>query len=174
MIFMTLAENNNNMMILLFSVGDDKYGINVRNVTEVLPSVALKHFPNGPAYVAGLLNYRGQVVPVIDLTLLMAAQVSRNRISSRIVIVDYPCEGETHYLLGLLIEKITETMKIPGHAFSRSGVTTHGAPFLGDIAIHNEIMVQMVDIKRVLPESVKELLFYDGIDKSSVDNGAEE
>lgn len=158
-------------MILLFSVGNDNYGINVRDITEVLPSVALKNFPNGPEYVAGLLNYRGQVVPVVDLTLLMTAQASRNRISSRIVLVDYQHENEAHHLLGLLIEKITETLKIPDHDFTSSGVVTHEAPFLGDIAIHNEAMIQVVDIRRVLPESVKSLLFYDSRDKNIVDNG---
>jgi len=172
---------NHNMMILLFSVGGDNYGINVRDVTEVLPNVALKHFPNGPEYVAGLLNYRGQAVPVVDLTLLMTAQASRNRISSRIVLVDYhhafadafTDEGEAHHLLGLLVEKITETMRVPDHAFTHSGVITPDTPFLGDIAIHNEVMIQIIDIKRVLPESVKTLLFYDGRNKSAVGNGME-
>ena len=158
-------------MILLFSVAGDNYGINVRDITEVLPMVTLKHFPNGPEYVAGLLNYRGQVVPVVDLTLLMTAQASRNRISSRIVLVDYHHENEAHHLLGLLIEKITETMRVPDQAFTHSGVTTHDTPFLGDIAIHNEIMIQIIDIKRVLPEAVKTLLFYDGSGQDVADRG---
>lgn len=160
------------MMILLFSVGGDNYGINVRDITEVLPSVALKHLPNGPEYVAGLLNYRGQVVPVIDLTMLMTAQASRHRISSRIVLVDYHHENTSHHLLGLLIEKITETLRVPGHAFTNSGVATHDTPFLGDVAIHNDAIIQLVDIRNVLPESVKILLFCDNRDASAVDHGA--
>lgn len=156
------------MMILLFSVGGDNYGINVRDVTEVLPSVALKRLPKGPEYVAGLLNYRGQVVPVVDLTLMMAAQASRKRISSRIVLVNYHHENQACHLLGLLLERITETLKIPDHAFTNSRVITNDSPFLGDIAIHNEVMIQVIDINRVLPESVKPLLFYNDGNKNAV------
>ncbi len=156
------------MMILMFSVGGDNYGINVRDVTEVLPNVALKRFPNGPEHVAGLLNYRGQLVPVVDLTLLMAAQASRKRISSRIVLVNYHDDHQPQHLLGLLLERITETVRIPDHAFTKSRVITNDTPFLGDIAIHNEVMIQVIDIKRVLPESVKALLFYDDGNKNAV------
>ena len=163
-----------NMMILLFSVSGGKYGINVRDVTEVLPSVALKHFHNVPEYVAGLLNSHGQAVPVIDLTLLMTAQASRNRISSRIVLIDYHHEDETRHLLGLLIEKITETLRIPDNAFTHSGVITNESPFLGDIAIHNEAMIQVINIRKILPESVKSLLFSDNKEKRAVDDGAED
>ena len=162
------------MMILLFSVNGDKYGINVRDIAEVLPSVALKHFPNGPEHIAGLLNYRGLAVPVIDLTLLMTAQASRNRISSRIVLIDFHHEDESRQLLGLLIEKITETLRIPDNAFTHSGVITHESPFLGDIAIHNDIMIQIVNVRKILPEPVRSLLFCDNKEKCAIDDGAED
>ncbi len=161
------------MMILLFSVDGDHYGINVCDVTEVLPSVTLKHFPHGPAYVAGLLNYRGEAVPVIDLTLLMSSNASRNRISSRIVLVGYPNEGGVHHLFGLLVEKITETVKIPDHTFARSGVIIDDAPFLGDIAIYGGAMIQVVDVRKVLPDSVKAMLFCDFKESNVITSGME-
>lgn len=149
------------MMMLLFSVGGDSYGINVRDIVEVLPNVTLKHFPQGPEPVAGLLNYRGTVVPVVDLTLLMSAHASRDRISSRIVLMNYFNEGGASHFLGFLVEKITETVRIPDDAFSRSGVETNNTPFLGDVAIHAGAMVQIVDIKKVLSDSMKAMLCID-------------
>ena len=149
------------MMALLFCVGGDNYGINVRDIAEVLPRVSLKHFPHGPEHVAGLLNYHGRVVPVIDLTLLLSAHAACDRVNSRIVLVDYHRPGGAHHLLGLLVDKVTETMKIPDHALTRSGVMTNESPFLGDVAIHNGIMVQVIDINQVLPEAVQSRLFHD-------------
>lgn len=149
-------------MILLFNVGSDNYGINVKSIIEVLPSVTLKHFPQGPEYVAGLLNYRGLAVPVIDLTLLMSARASRDRISSRIILVDYISGSGDSHPLGLRVEKVTETVKIPDAAFTHSGVETGSAPFLGDVAIHAGNMVQVIEIKKVLPDSMKAMLFPNG------------
>lgn len=149
------------MMVLLFCVDDDNYGIDVRDIAEVLPRVSLKHFPHGPEYVAGLLNYHGRVVPVIDLTLLLSAHAACDRVNSRIVLVDYHRPGGAHHLLGLLVDKVTEAMKIPDHALIRSAVMTNESPFLGDVAVHNGILVQVIDINQVLPESVQSRLFHD-------------
>lgn len=161
------------MMILLFNVGGDSYGINVSGIIEVLPSVALKHFPQGPGYVAGLLNYRGLAVPVIDLTLLMSAHASRDRISSRIILVDYFTGSGDSHALGLRVEKVTETVRIPDVAFTRSGVETGNAPFLGDVAIHAGNMVQVIDIKKVLPDSMKAMLFANGKETDVAPNAME-
>ncbi len=161
------------MMFLLFGVDGDHYGINVCDITEVLPSVALKHFPRGPEYVAGLLNYRGEAVPVVDLTLLMSTHASRNKISSRIVLVSYLNEDGSRHLFGLLIEKISETVKVPDHAFTRSGVMADGAQFLGDIAIYDGIMIQVININKVLSDSVKAMLFCDLKESSVTTSGVE-
>ena len=161
------------MMILLFSVGNDNYGINIRDVTEVLPNVTLKQFPHAPEYVAGLLNYRGEAVPVIDLTWLMSAHASRNRISSRIVLVSYVNEESAHHLFGMLVEKITETVKIPDHVFTRSSVMTDAAPFLGDIAIHDGALIQVIDIKKVLSDSMKVMLFRDYKESGAIASSVE-
>lgn len=160
-------------MILLFNVGSDNYGINVKNIIEVLPSVTLKHFPQGPEYVAGLLNYRGLAVPVIDLTLLMSERASRDRISSRIILVDYFSGSGDSHALGLRVEKVTETVKIPDAMFTRSGVETGNAPFLGDVAIHAGNMVQVIEIKKVLPDSIKAMLFNNGKESDVVPDAME-
>jgi chemotaxis-related protein WspB len=162
-----LSGLHDGMMILLFNVEGDSYGINVRDVIEVLPNVKLKHVPHGPEHLAGLLNYHGQAVPVIDLTLLMSGQASRDRISSRIVLVNYVNGDAVGHLLGLLVEKITETVKIPDDAFTRSGVETDAAPFLGDVAINSGVMVQLIEIRKVLSDAVKSMFF---CDQRPVDN----
>ena len=58
------------MQFLLFSLGNDRYGLDTRRVVRVLPQLELKEIPQAPGWVAGLMNYRGQPVPVIDLAML--------------------------------------------------------------------------------------------------------
>ena len=58
------------MLFLLFELGQDRYALDVRQVAEVLPLVEFKRIPQAPPFVAGLLNYRGDPVPVIDLSQL--------------------------------------------------------------------------------------------------------
>lgn len=150
---------NNGMMILLFNVEGEHYGINAKEVIEVIPSVALKHLPHTPECIAGLLNYRGQIVPVIDLTSLMSDHLSRDRVSSRIILINYSDKDDGFHLLGLLVEKVKSTVRIPDHMFTPSGVTTNNAPFLHDVAIYEGSMVQRINLANILPDYVRDSLF---------------
>ena len=55
------------MLLLTFTAGANRYAIDVARVVELVPRVELRAIPHAPAFLAGLLGYRGKVVPVIDL-----------------------------------------------------------------------------------------------------------
>ena len=58
-----------------------------RRVIELVPRVELRAIPHAPAFLAGLLGYRGEVVPVIDLGLLLGSSPCPDRLSTRIILV---------------------------------------------------------------------------------------
>src|SRR5690242_10884428 len=97
------------MLALLFSIADDRYGLPVAAVVEVTPLLRLKKMPGAPGYVAGLCNYRGQAIPVLDISALARGVPGRQVLSTRMVVVDYPLEQGGTRLLGLLAERATET-----------------------------------------------------------------
>ena len=78
------------MLFLLFELGNDRYALDVRQIAEVLPLVAVKQIPRAPQAMTGLFNYRGAPVPVIDLSQLTLGRPSARRLSTRIVLVHYP------------------------------------------------------------------------------------
>jgi purine-binding chemotaxis protein CheW len=53
--------------ILIFEVGGQRYGLPARDVQEVVRAVAMQPLPKAPAVVEGVINLRGQVVPVLDI-----------------------------------------------------------------------------------------------------------
>ena len=56
------------MLFLLFQIGKDRYALEASRVVEVVPLLALKELPQAPKGVAGLFNYRGALVPAVDLS----------------------------------------------------------------------------------------------------------
>ena len=56
------------MLMLLFDVWDDRYATDSRRVVEVVPTLTLKKLHSAPEYLPGLFNYRGHLVPAIDLS----------------------------------------------------------------------------------------------------------
>ena len=84
------------MLMLLFSLGQDRYAIESSQVVEVVSIVNLRKIPHTPDYVAGVFNYRGLIVPVIDLCSLTQGYPSHARFSTRIILVNYPGADHTH------------------------------------------------------------------------------
>jgi chemotaxis-related protein WspB len=147
------------MLFLLFQLGEDRYALNTGRVVEVLPLVGITPIPKAPAGVAGLFNYHGAPVPAIDLSHLTMGRPARNRLNTRIVLVHYPDgRGKTH-LLGLIAEKVTETVRREPADFVASGVTTDRAPYLGPVATDARGVLQWIDVEWLLPASVRDVLF---------------
>lgn len=158
------------MMLLLFVIDKDSYGLDATQVVEVIPYVTLKEVPRTPDYVAGLLNYRGKSVPVIDLTVLMTGNASRAWLSSRIVLVTYRDDSKASHLLALLAERISTTIKLPESAFSPSGVDTGDTEFLGDVAVYQGNIIQRINIGKLLPVQVHGMFFSSGSETASAEN----
>ena len=68
------------MFILRFQVGGESFAVDSRRIVEVTPRANLRPLPHAPAYLVGLLHYRGQVVPVVDLNRLLGVGPSAARL----------------------------------------------------------------------------------------------
>jgi len=147
------------MLFLLFELGKDRYALDVRQIAEVLPLVGVKEIPQAPPAIAGLFNYRGAAVPVIDLSELTMGRPSVQRLSTRIVLVHYPDDAGRTRLLGLIAEKATQTARHEPGDFLASGVDNAATPYLGPVVADAGGLLQWVDVGTLLPASFRDLLF---------------
>jgi chemotaxis-related protein WspB len=140
------------MLILLFDVGEDRYALPTDRVIEITPLVHLKKIPIAPPYVAGLMNYRGTAVPVVDLCSLIEGKPCAERLSTRIIIVHYPYSDNESRTLALIAEQVTETAKCKDQLTSSSGVLLDKTLYDQEIEIDKKGMIQWFDLKRMLPK----------------------
>lgn len=148
------------MLLLRFQAGKECYGLDVSRVIEVVPMVVLRPLPHADPAVAGIFNYRGTMAPIIDLTTLLAGVASRPLFSTRVILVHYPgLDGEDH-ILGLLAERVTETVFCAEEDFQTTGVSIDAAPYIGDLLSHADGgTIQRIDVKQLLPPTLMEALF---------------
>ena len=154
------------MLFLLIQLGNDRYAVETRQVVEVLPLLSLKRIPRAPSCVAGAFNYRGAPVPVVDLSELTTGHPSRPRLSTRIVLVNYPLESGGHRILGLIAEQATTTIRLEPADFRDVGVTIDEAPYLGPVAKEEHGLIQRLELKKLLPELVRGLLFREPVEQA--------
>jgi chemotaxis-related protein WspB len=147
------------MLLLKFQAGKECYGMDISRVIEVIPMVVFRPIPHADPAVAGLFNYRGTMTPVIDLTVLLEGAASRPLFSTRVILVDYPGRDGKPHILGLLAERVTETVFCTEEELLPAGIAVAGAPYLGDLLLHAGGMIQRVAVERLLPSSLQESLF---------------
>ncbi|MCU0546086.1 MAG: chemotaxis protein CheW [Oscillatoriaceae cyanobacterium Prado104] len=153
--------------MLLFYVGDDRYALDSRRVVEVVPTVTLKKLHGAPRYIPGLFNYRGNLVPVIDLCQMLQGTPARAYLSTRIVLVDCQLADISSeddrvlpnpVILGLMAERVTETLDKPETEFVSPTIKVDNTPYLGATIADDRGMIQFVRVEHLLPESQKNYL----------------
>jgi len=141
------------MLYLLMDAGADIYAVASASVVEVVPCAALKSAPGAPAAVAGILNYRGDPVPVVDCGILLAGSASRVCFSTRIILQRLMIGGHER-VLGLLAENVTRVQAFEESDFVEPGARADDFPFAGRVAALGDRWVQRLHMESVLTEDV--------------------
>jgi chemotaxis-related protein WspB len=141
------------MLFLVFRLGQDRYALDATDVVEVVPLVHIKQLPHAPPGLAGLMDYRGEAVPVIDLSELALRQPAQRRMSTRIILLRHG-DGSVP-LLGLIAEKATTTLRREVAEFIATGVRNDGAPYLGPICTDGGGILQWVDAQQLLSPELR-------------------
>lgn len=148
------------MKVLVFHIGDDRYGLRLTAIVRVLPLLELKQLPLTPDYVAGLMDLHGEPVPVIDLSRLAGLAPAPLQFDTRIVVVDYRAPAGKSHALGLMASRVRGIADVHQEQLGDSGVAT--APFLGQVASDADGMLQLIELEHLLPAEVRALLFQPG------------
>ena len=147
------------MLFLLMQLDGDRYALDIRQVAVVLPLVDLRAVPGAPDGIAGIIDYGGAPVPVVDLARLLANRPAHRRLGTRIVLVHY-----ADHVLGLIAERATETVRREPSDFQPSGITRSDPPHLGPVALDSAGPVHWIDVSRLLPGPLADSLFRQSVD----------
>ena len=145
------------MLFLLVRTGPDTYALDVNEIAHVLALVQVAPLANSPPGLAGVFNYRGTLVPVVDLAAMRSGRSGATPFSTRLILVNYPHGGATR-LVGLIVEQATDVMRRPSTDFVRSGLGAAGAA-RGCVVDSRYGVVQWIDAPALLTRDVRDGLF---------------
>ncbi len=146
------------MLCLIVCAGAERVALQAASVLEVVPAVTLHHPAGTPTWIAGVFRFRGVVTPVIDLHHLAVGGACPVRLSTRIVVVEYPTiDGPRP--LGLLAERVTDLRELittgPGYLPAPDA----NSPDLGPLVAEADGVVRMASIGRLVPPAYRGALF---------------
>ena len=94
---------------LTFQIGKENYGIEIRYITEIIGIRNITPLPNVPDYIKGVMNLRGQVIPIIDVRLRFKFEDRKYDEHTCIVVVNME-----NTVVGLVVDRVAEVIDIAG------------------------------------------------------------
>jgi purine-binding chemotaxis protein CheW len=96
---------------LTFQLGDEVFALDVSRVREILEFTRITQVPKTPDYMKGVINLRGNVVPVVDMRLKLGLAETVKTVDTCIVVVEVLSEGE-NIVMGALVDSVQEVIEI--------------------------------------------------------------
>ena len=136
---------------LTFALGPEEYGLEILKVREIIGYMAITAVPQMPAYVKGVINLRGQVIPVIDLRSKFGMNTAKVTDETCIIVVEIRQDGRK-FSTGIVVDHVQEVLDIDGENIEEapqfdSSVNTDFIMGMGKIGDSVKILL---DIDKVL------------------------
>jgi purine-binding chemotaxis protein CheW len=96
---------------LSFVICGDPYAVNVSKVLEVLQEEHITSVPNSPAYIRGIINFRGEVVPVFETRVRFNLPARNSEDAYNVIVLDVS-EGADMFRLGAIVDKVKDVISI--------------------------------------------------------------
>lgn len=141
---------------LTFRIGDEVFGMELSQTREVIEHEGVTSVPLMPSFINGVINLRGEVVPVIDLAVRLGRQAIKIKKRTCIVIVEIDNE-EKKYTLGLLADAVCEVREIAANHIEEAPAfgANIRAEFIQGIAKKDSQFIVLLDATKTL--SMREL-----------------
>jgi purine-binding chemotaxis protein CheW len=136
-----------NMQLVVFHIGKELYAVGIEAVHEIVKVPDITEVPDAPAFLEGVINLRGKIVPVIDLRKRMRLPAGERTKTSRVLITEN--EGR---LVGLLVDAVSEVLKMSPDAVEAPPemISSIGVEYITGVAKVEARLIILLDLKRVL------------------------
>lgn len=136
---------------LTFALGPEEYGLEILKVREIIGYMEITAVPQTPHYVKGVINLRGQVIPVIDLRAKFGMETTDVTEETCIIVVEIS-QGGRKFSTGIVVDHVQEVLDIAGESIEEapqfgSAVDTDFILGMGKIGDSVKILL---DIDKVL------------------------
>ncbi len=131
-------------MFVVFWLHEGNYGLPLENVSEVVRMVAITKVPKAPAWLPGVINVRGRVVPLVDLRSRLGLPAQSPELNTPIIVVQVK-----ERVVGLIADRVEEVISLPPEAITPPDELTIKARPIKAIARQGSQLVLILDLPRL-------------------------
>ena len=141
--------------LISFTVGAEEYGLELLRVKEVIRMRQITWLPKAPSCVKGIINLRGDVIPIVDLRDRFGLQPQEQTAMTRVVVVEV--EGMP---VGMVVDSASQVVRVPADQFDPppTAMGEVSRDFITAVGKMGDKLVSMIDVDRILkPEEMSQI-----------------
>ena len=142
-----LAGETVGQEFLVFTLGDEEYGIDILKVQEIRGYDQVTRIANTPAFIKGVTNLRGVIVPIIDLRIKFAQPGVQYNDNTVVIVLNLE-----HRVVGIVVDGISDVLSLTTDQIRPSPefAVTMSTEYLTGLGALGERMLILVDIEKLL------------------------
>jgi purine-binding chemotaxis protein CheW len=153
------------IQVVSFKLGSEEYGVDIGQVQEINRMVAVTHVPRAPQFMEGVINLRGQLIPIIDLRTRFGMDRAEHTKSTRIVVTEIGTKR-----IGMVVDSVSEVLRLPLEQIEEapdmiSGVDTEYIRGVGKL---DERLIILLDLGKIVTGAEKRDLEVVELDHAAV------
>ena len=144
-------ESGERLQLVTFKLVGEEFGLPILDVREIIRMTAITPVPQAPGFVEGVINLRGQIIPVVDLRKRFGMMPSDQNEETRVVVVEL---GQV--VIGLIVDAVSEVLRIPADSVAPPpGLVAGaiGAEYIQGISHYSDKMLILIDMYKVFSQS---------------------
>lgn len=141
-----LESGTNELEIVEFEVRGNKYGINVMKVKEIIQPMPITFIPHAHSHIEGIIQLRGEVLPVIDMAKVLGLQPSQNDQMDKYIVTEFNQQKVVFH-----VQNVTRIHRISWNDIEKPSEMYQGGnnQIIGVIKI-NETMILLIDFEKIV------------------------
>jgi len=142
-----VAKGRKEIQLACFRIGTELYGLDIMRIREIIRPQKLTAVPRAPAFIEGVINLRGVVIPVVDMRRRFGQEIPPTSRHNRIIICNVMGK-----ILGLTVDEVVEVRRYtrddiqPAPQFLKG----KGAEFFLGVCRRDEELIMVLDLEKIL------------------------
>ena len=140
-------RSSETIQYIVIRLGEEQYGIDIRNIETITRMQHVTRVPKMPAYLKGVINLRGVVIPVLSMRLRMNLEADEITKSTRILVLNLEQEGN----VGFIVDEVKEVVSLNVDDIEKIGENNKEgkASLINAVGKHNGELISLVDLNAI-------------------------
>lgn len=146
-----LKTSGETAQFIVIKLGNEQYGVNIKYVDNILRMQHITRVPKVDSYLKGVINLRGEVVPVMSIRIKMGLGEDVVTKSSRIIII----KMEQHGYIGIIVDEVKEVVTLEAEQIEKVAYDSKDEKgnFISGVGKCEGGLISLLDLSLVVPEN---------------------